>query len=60
MTYFIAFLVGAIIGCGLLAWSLVKRPLPHARHPVQGFMFAAIAGGLIFGTVIWLVALAFS
>jgi fluoride ion exporter CrcB/FEX len=52
MSYWVAFLIGAALGCVLLALSLVKRPI-QGGHPVQGFLVAAVMGGLIIGTLIW-------
>ncbi len=59
MTFWTAFAIGALLGCISLGWSLFKRPI-YGGHPIQGFATSALVGGLVFGTIIWLVANAFS
>jgi hypothetical protein len=58
VNFWVAFVIGALVGCATLGWSLLKRPI-YDGHPIQGFAFAAVVGGLVFGTIIWLIAKAF-
>lgn len=58
MSYWVAFAIGAFLGCVSLGWSLIKRPI-YGGHPIQGFATSAVIGGLVYGTIIWLIAKAF-
>lgn len=55
MDYFTAFIIGAVIGCVSLAWSLVKRPI-CGGYPIQGFLTSAIFGGFVISTIIWAIS----
>jgi hypothetical protein len=59
MSYWIAFVIGAFLGCASLGWSLFKRPI-NGGHPIQAFAVAAIIGGAVLGTILWLIAKAFT
>jgi hypothetical protein len=53
MGYWGFFLIGAGIGAAQLALSLLRRPI-FGGYPFQAFGFAGIAGGAIYGTILWL------
>ncbi|MFL1875700.1 hypothetical protein ACIKT0_10955 [Hansschlegelia beijingensis] len=55
MSYWIAFAIGAGFGFLQAVVGVIRKPLPM-NHPVQGLSVAAVVGGLVYGTLIWLVA----
>ena len=54
MGYLAWFAVGGIVGAAQLGWSLARRPI-IGGHPFQAFAFAIVAGGLVYGTILWLI-----
>ena len=49
------FAIGA--GLGGLQFALrFGRRILHANHPVQGFIFATVAGAIVYGSILWLIA----
>lgn len=52
MGYWSWFTVGALIGVAQLGLSLLRRPI-YQGHPFQAFAFVAIAGGAVYGTILW-------
>jgi hypothetical protein len=49
------FVIGAILGCLQLLWSLQRRSSPM-DHPVAGIATSAIFGAVVYGTILWLIA----
>jgi hypothetical protein len=49
------FIVGAAIGCIQVALRFLPRRI-YLNHPIQGFLFAAAMGAVVYGTVLWLLA----
>lgn len=58
MGYFAAFAIGTILVSLQMTYLWVRKPVPM-DHPYQGFGVAVVAGGFFYGTVIWIIALAF-
>lgn len=46
------FIIGAALGIGRLAWSLVRHPMLVAPS-FQEFLLAAVLGALGPGTILW-------
>ncbi|MDT6941419.1 hypothetical protein RI570_14965 [Brucella pseudogrignonensis] len=55
MNYVTALLIGAALGIIQFAISRLKKPI-FGGHPIQAMVFMIFVGGLVYGTVIWLVA----
>lgn len=58
MSYWVAFAIGAFLGSVAHRWRLIKRPI-YGGYPIQGFVASAVLGGLVYGTIVWLIAKAF-
>lgn len=54
MGYWGWFAAGALIGAAQLGISLLRRPVPGG-YPIQALAFSALAGGAVYGTILWLI-----
>ena len=48
------FLLGAVLGCGQFAVSLMRRPI-SGGYPLQAFLVVAALGAAGYGAILWLV-----
>jgi|GEM_PF-2211862 len=55
MNYTTAVLIGAALGIIQFAISSQKKPTRNG-HPIQALVVMVFIGGLIYGTIIWLIA----
>ncbi|MBD7990752.1 hypothetical protein H9643_08210 [Ochrobactrum sp. Sa2BUA5] len=55
MSYVTAVLIGFALGIFQFAVSSLKRPTMNG-NPIQAMVVMMFIGGLIYGTIIWLVA----
>jgi hypothetical protein len=44
------------LGCLHLLVSVMRKPIPDAESPIAGFVTAAIAGSVLYGLPLWLLA----
>jgi hypothetical protein len=47
--------IGAVLGCAQVGHRAVTHP-GLARHPIQGFAFAAVMGAVVYGSILWLLS----